>query len=60
VGGERAEDYPAALALMASSDLGFDRVVTHRFPLEDARAAIELARSDEAIKVVFEPSRRTA
>ena len=58
VGGERAEDYPAALALMASSDLGFDRVVTHRFPFEDARAAIDLAGRDEAIKVAFEPSRR--
>jgi threonine dehydrogenase-like Zn-dependent dehydrogenase len=57
VGGERAEDYPAALALMASSDLGFDRIVTHRFPLEDAHAAIDLAGRDGSIKVVFEPSR---
>ena len=33
-----------------------DRIVTHRLPLEGARAAVELAQRDEAMKVVLDPA----
>ena len=59
VGGERAEDYTASLDLMSVSQLPFERVVTHRFGLDDASQALEVAQSGEAMKVVFEPALRS-
>lgn len=60
IGGERAEDYPAALAMMAAhaSTIPFDRVVTHRARLDDAAEAVTLAESEDAMKVVIEPGLR--
>jgi threonine dehydrogenase-like Zn-dependent dehydrogenase len=37
------------------SRLPLDSVVSHRMPLERAAEAIELAQSNEAMKVVFAP-----
>ena len=57
VGGERAEDYPASLAMMSThaGRIPFDRVVTHRCRIEDAAGAIELSQKPEAMKVVIDP-----
>jgi threonine dehydrogenase-like Zn-dependent dehydrogenase len=59
VGGERAEDYPASLAMMAAHAgwIPFDRVVTHRRRIEDAADAVELSQRPEAMKVVIDPGR---
>lgn len=59
IGGERAEDYPAALAMMASqmATIPLDSVVTHRRALGEAGAAVELSQTADAMKVVIEPSR---
>lgn len=58
VGGERAEDYPASLAMMSAHAgwIPFDRAVTHRSRLEDAADAVELSQRPEAMKVVIDPS----
>ena len=60
VGGERAEDYPASLAMMAAhaGSIPFDRVVTHRRRIEDAADAVELSQRPEAMKVVIDPTLR--
>jgi threonine dehydrogenase-like Zn-dependent dehydrogenase len=59
IGGERAEDYPAALAMMASqmATIPLERVVSHRSALGEAGAAVELSQTADAMKVVIEPSR---
>jgi L-iditol 2-dehydrogenase len=59
IGGERAEDYPASLAMMASQmdTIPLDRVVTHRIAIEEAEAAVELSQTAAAMKVVIEPIR---
>lgn len=58
IGGETAEAYPAAMRLLAANlgRLPLERFVTHRFPLERAREAIELAQTDAALKVVLDPA----
>jgi len=60
VGGERAEDYPASLAMMSAhaGRIPFDRVVTHRSRIEDAADAVELSQRPEAMKVVIDPGLR--
>jgi threonine dehydrogenase-like Zn-dependent dehydrogenase len=57
VGGERAEDYPASLAMMSAhaGRIPFDRAVTHRCRIEDAADAVELSQRPEAMKVVIDP-----
>lgn len=57
VGGERAEDYPASLAMMSAfaGRIPFDRAVTHRCRIEDAEQALELSQGPEAMKVVIDP-----
>jgi threonine dehydrogenase-like Zn-dependent dehydrogenase len=46
------------MRLMAGnlSRLPFDRIVTHRMPLERAQEAVELAQTDVAMKIVFSPN----
>jgi threonine dehydrogenase-like Zn-dependent dehydrogenase len=58
IGGERATSYAPSLELLARhrDRLPVDRIVTHRFALEDAREAIELAQRDGAMKVVLDPA----
>jgi len=58
VGGETATSYLPAMRLMAANlrQLPFDRIVTHRMPLERAQEAVELAQTDAAMKVVMAPN----
>lgn len=44
-----------ALGLIADGVVRVDDLVTHRLPLEDARRAIDVVTSGEALKVVVEP-----
>ena len=57
VGGETSTAYLPSMRLMAANldRLPFDRIVSHRMPLEQAREAIELAQTDAAMKVVMAP-----
>jgi threonine dehydrogenase-like Zn-dependent dehydrogenase len=58
VGGETATSYLPAMRLMAAnlSRLPFDRIVTHRMPLERAQESVELAQTDAAMKIVMAPN----
>ncbi len=55
IGGETAESYLPAMELMARNldRLPLESFVSHRLPLEEAQRALELAQSDEAMKVVL-------
>ncbi len=58
IGGETAPGYEASLGLMAAN-LGrypLDRIVTHRFSLEEGPQALATAQSGEAMQVVFDPT----
>jgi threonine dehydrogenase-like Zn-dependent dehydrogenase len=57
VGGETADGYVPAMATMTAylDSMPLERVVTHRFQLEEAPEALELAQSEAAMKVVFSP-----
>lgn len=48
------ESYDKALGIIASGALPVDKLVTHRFPLDDFGKAVELARSGKAIKIAIE------
>ncbi len=58
IGGETATAYAPAMEAMVAhlDDLPLDRVVTHRFPLERAQEAVELAQTDAAMKVLISPN----
>ena len=62
VGGETSTSYLPSMRLMAANldRLPFDRIVSHRMPLEQAREAVELAQTDAAMKVVMAPNGDTA
>jgi threonine dehydrogenase-like Zn-dependent dehydrogenase len=55
IGGELLSDYAPALELLAANldRLPLERIITHRLPLSDAQAAVELAQRDGAMKVVL-------
>jgi threonine dehydrogenase-like Zn-dependent dehydrogenase len=57
VGGETSTSYAPVMELMARNldRLPFDRVVTHRFGLDDAQEALEVAQADGAMKVLIDP-----
>ena len=57
VGGETASSYVPAMQLMARNldRLPLDRIVTHRFALDRAQEALEVAQGDGAMKVLIEP-----
>jgi L-iditol 2-dehydrogenase len=58
VGGETATAYLPSMRLMAANldRLPFDRIVSHRMPLERAQEGLELAQTDSAMKVVMAPN----
>lgn len=58
IGGETATSYLASMRVMAANldRLPFDRIVTHRMPLERAAEAMAIAQAGEAMKVVFAPN----
>lgn len=47
--------FPTALRLLEENTLGFERLITHRFALEDINQALAVARSGSAIKAVVIP-----
>jgi threonine dehydrogenase-like Zn-dependent dehydrogenase len=47
--------FPLALRLLEENTLRFDRLITHRLPLEQFDAAIGLLRSGEAVKALVVP-----
>jgi L-iditol 2-dehydrogenase len=47
--------YPRAMRLVESGRIGLAGMITHRFPLDDARAAFEVLARREGIKVLVEP-----
>ena len=57
IGGETADSYKTSMALMGANlhRMPLDRFVTHRFSLDRAQEAVELAQTDEALKVVLDP-----
>lgn len=58
VGGETATSYLPSMRLMAANlkRLPFERFVSHRFQLEQAQHAVEIAQTGAAIKVVMAPN----
>jgi threonine dehydrogenase-like Zn-dependent dehydrogenase len=62
VGGETATAYLPSMRLMAANldRLPFDRIVSHRMPLERAQEGLELSQTDSAMKVVMAPNGVTA
>jgi threonine dehydrogenase-like Zn-dependent dehydrogenase len=58
IGGETATSYLAGMRLMAANldRLPFDRIVTHRMPLDRAEEAMAIARDGASMKVVFAPN----
>jgi len=62
VGGETATSYLPSMRLMAANlkRLPLERIVSHRMPLERAQEALELAQTDDAMKVVMAPNGEAA
>ena len=58
VGGETTESYMPAMRLMAANleRYPFEEFVSHRFGLEEVQHAVELAQTDDAMKVVIAPN----
>jgi L-iditol 2-dehydrogenase len=57
VGGETSTSYAPVMELMARNldRLPFDSVITHRFGLDDAQEALEVAQANGAMKVLIDP-----
>lgn len=62
IGGETATAYLPSMRLMAANldRLPFDRIVTHRYPIDRAQEGVELAQTAAAMKVVIAPELRAA
>jgi L-iditol 2-dehydrogenase len=58
--GARRSDYEAALRLIESGRIEAEKMVTHRFALEDAAEAIEAVSGGEGIKVAVIPEGGTS
>jgi threonine dehydrogenase-like Zn-dependent dehydrogenase len=58
IGGETSTSYLASMRLMAANldRLPFDRIVSHRMPLERAEEAMAIAQSGDSMKVVLAPN----
>jgi threonine dehydrogenase-like Zn-dependent dehydrogenase len=59
-GGQTELSYAQALRMMETfaDTIPFEKVVTHRFPLEKHKEAMETAISEKSMKVAFQPSQR--
>jgi Zn-dependent alcohol dehydrogenase len=53
-------DFPAILRLHADGRLPLEQLITHRLPLEEAQAALELVRSGKAVRAVLSMDGRAA
>jgi L-iditol 2-dehydrogenase len=56
--GKRTPTFEIAIELMRNGKVDLSPLVTHRFPIEDYRDALDIAankKNRSAIKVVFEP-----
>jgi threonine dehydrogenase-like Zn-dependent dehydrogenase len=51
----RAENFEESIALIESGKIMAAEMVTHRFPLEEAERAFEVAKSKAGCKVLFVP-----
>ena len=60
IGGETATSYRPAMRLMAANmrRLPLDKIVSHRFGLDRAQEAVEVAQTGDAVKVVMAPNRK--
>ena len=60
VGGETATSYVPSMRLMAANlkTLPLDKFVSHRFGLDRAQEAVEIAQTGDAVKVVMSPGSR--
>ena len=56
VHGVLGKDFPAALQMLQRKDLGLDRLITHRLPLEDIAQGMALMRQKEAGRVILLPN----
>jgi threonine dehydrogenase-like Zn-dependent dehydrogenase len=57
IGGETASSYLPSMRMMAANldHLPFHTIVSHRMPLARAQQAVELAQTEQAMKVVIAP-----
>ena len=46
-------DIPRLIKLVAAGKLSFDGIITHKFPLEEINAALDLVRSGAAGRVLI-------
>lgn len=46
--------YPAALAAVSSGTIPLQKFITHHFPLEKSKEALELAKSGSAMKIIIQ------
>jgi len=56
IGGETLPQYAPALKMLARHAGLFERLITHRVGLDDVGAALELAQSPDALKVLVTPN----
>lgn len=55
--GCRPVDYPRVVELVRQGRIALEGLVTHRFPLSEIGAALDVLRSGEAVRVVVSPDR---
>jgi len=53
--GYEPQTWQRGLALLASGRIDLEPMITHRLPLDRAEEGFDLARTKEAVKVVFRP-----
>jgi L-iditol 2-dehydrogenase len=55
-----ANTYPAVIQALSRSSLDIEKMITHKFALQDIKAAVEVARiqKDSSMKVMIYPNRR--
>lgn len=54
--GVLGKDFPAAIEILKHKDLGLERFITHRIPLEEIGTGIELMRSKQTCRVLVYPN----